>query len=141
MSKSIVKSNKSVESLPKTASYPKPAVKNQLPQLREVNVPALPSESQNLITAYKDLNEPIKQFNKEQQKNLIIGFVVFVILGMGILMGQHFGSKRAVASAEMQKFIPAGAEATTNEHYHYEKSCYKGANGEDVCLTRSSLKK
>ena len=141
MSKSVVKSNKSVEALPKNSSYPSPAVKNNLPQMREVNVPALQVESQNLITAYKDLNEPIKNFNKQQQKHLIIGLVVFILLGMGILMGQQIGGKRAVASADMQKFIPAGAQTTTNEHYHYEKSCYKGANGEDVCLTRSSLKK
>lgn len=141
LSKSIVKSNKSIESLQKNSSYPSTAVKNQLPQLREVNVPALSSESQNLITAYKDLNEPLRNFNKQQQKHLIIGFVVFILLGIGILMGQSLGGKRGVASAEMQKFIPAGAQTTINEHYHYEKSCYKGANGEDVCVTRSSLKK
>jgi hypothetical protein len=141
LSKSIVKSNKSVESLPKNNNNSMALAKNQLPQLREVNSPVNFSESQNLITAYKDLNEPLRNFNKQQQKNLIIGLVVFTLLGMGILMGQSLGGKRVVASADMQKFIPAGAKTTINEHYHYEKSCYKGADGEDVCVTRSSLKK
>lgn len=141
MSKSIVKSNKTTQSVPVKTSYASPALRSQTPQMREVNLPAQVQDSQNLITAYKDLNEPLKNFNIQQQKHLIIGLVVFAVLGMGILMGQHFGTKRAVASAEMAKFIPDGAVTTKSEHYHYEKSCYKGENGEDVCVTRSSLKK
>lgn len=141
MSKSIVKSTKPTQSVPVKSNNASPVVRNQVPELREVNVPAPAQDSQNLITAYKDLDEPHRNFNKQQQKHLIIGLIVFAVLGMGILMGQHFGSKRAIASAEMAKFIPDGAVPTKSEHYLYEKSCYKGANGEDVCVTRSSLKK
>ena len=54
------------------------------------------------------------------------------------MMGQKFSQSRGVASADMKALLPEGAETTVNEHYHFDKSCYKGANGETVCMTRTS---
>lgn len=108
--------------------------------LREVNVPAQTSDvdPNNIITAYKDLDEPLKAFARNQNRHLIIAFVFFIVLGLGMLMGQHFNKKRAVATANLNALIPVGAETTTSEHYYYDKSCYKGENGEQVCMTRTS---
>jgi len=111
---------------------------SNLPQLREVNVPAVASDKNNVIAVYKDLDQPKKDFAANEKKHLIIAVVVFVILGLGIMMGQKFSQSRGVASADMKALLPEGAETTVNEHYHFDKSCYKGANGETVCMTRTS---
>lgn len=108
------------------------------PSLREVNVPAIAEESNNVIAVYKDLNQPLKDFANLQQKHLFIGFFVFIVLGLGIVLGQKLTQNRGVASPEMAKLIPAGAETSVNTHYHYDKSCYLGENGEQVCMTRTS---
>lgn len=107
-------------------------------QAREVNLPAVNREELPVIAAYKDLNQPAKDFAKLQQKQLVIGFFIFLILGLGIMMGQKFSQSRGVASADLQKLIPADADTVNNEHYHYDKSCYKGSNGERICMTRTS---
>ncbi len=114
----------------------------QSPSLREVNTPVKPEDSTvNVIVAYKDLNQPAKDFKHQQQKNLIIGFVVFFILGLGLILGKNLNQNRGVASVEMSKLIPAGVETTSSSHYHYDKSCYVGKNGEQVCMTRESQKR
>lgn len=115
---------------------------NNYPALREVNLPHHPanSESKSLVTAYKDLNQPLLDLAAHQRKNLFIAFVVFTILGVGILMGQQYGKSRVIASQEISKIVPANAELTSAEHYHYDKSCYKGENGEQICMTRTSRK-
>lgn len=115
---------------------------NQLPALREVNLPQHPAntESHSLVTAYKDLNQPLLDLAAHQRRHLFIAFIVFTILGVGILMGQQYGKSRVIASQEMSKIMPANAEVTSAEHYHYDKSCYKGENGEQVCMTRTSRK-
>lgn len=125
----------------------KSEIKNQivkpaapLPAVREVNsalIPAIKEQDNNVIAVYKDLNQPAKDFALRQQRHVVIGFFVFLILGLGIMMGQHFSRSRGLASAEMVKLVPAGV-AATSEHYHYDKSCYMGADGEQVCMTRTS---
>jgi hypothetical protein len=114
------------------------AYKNPLPAVRDVSPPAVvSSEGPQVIAVYKDLNQPARDQAQLQNRNLAIAVIIFTVLGAGILMGQHFSKKRGVASVEMNKLIPAGAEATS-EHYHYDKSCYTGPGGEQVCMTRTS---
>jgi hypothetical protein len=112
------------------------------PALREVNVPVVaPENLNNVVAVYKDLNQPAKDFALTQRKQLLFGVVVFAVLALGILMGQHFSKPRGVAGVvgvELSKMIPAGVEETHSEHYHYDKSCYIGENGEQVCMTRTS---
>lgn len=142
MSRSLVgtnkdKNNKELSKLSQLPANQSP-VKANYPSLREVNVPAKLDDTKSIITAYKDLNQPARDFALNQKKHLIIAFLVFFALGLGIMMGQK--KNRAVATVEMSKLIPENAVPTTNEHYLYEKNCYKGPNGEDICITRSSRK-
>lgn len=116
-------------------------ITNSAPAIREVNVPVINEDKNNIITTYKDLNQPLLELAERQKKNLFIAFFIFLILGLGIMMGQKYGPNRIVASKEMSKLVPSGAEITNAEHYHYDKSCYKGANGEQVCMTRTSQKR
>lgn len=134
MSKSVAKVDKKKFNELQKSSYPAPAI-------REVRELTNNNESQNVIAVYKDLNQPLKDFANLQQKHLFIGFFIFIILGLGIMMGQHFTKSRGVASTEMAKLIPADAEPTAAEHYHYDKSCYTGSSGEQVCMTRTSQKR
>lgn len=134
MSKSVSKVvNKSQNQVSKI-SQPAPA-------LREVRPVAIQEESNNFIAVYKDLNQPMKDFAALQKKNMWIGFFVFLILGIGIMMGQNFNKSRTIANANMAKMIPAGAKTTTTEHEHFDKICYKGDDGEQVCMTRTSQKR
>ncbi|MEQ1722541.1 MAG: hypothetical protein ABL930_05155 [Pseudobdellovibrio sp.] len=134
MSKALTKTDSKNQSLVRPSF--------QVPSLREVNLPAKPEDSSsNVIVAYKDLNQPAKDIERQHQKNLIIGFVVFFVLGLGLVLGQHFTRNRGVASVEMSNLIPKGAQTTSNTHYHYDKSCYLGENGEQVCMTRESQKR
>lgn len=127
------------------------------PALREVNLPVQHTEDTNVVTVYKDLNQVQKMQELQQQKHLFTAFFVFVLLGIGIVFGQKFFQKapqatastpppvssaaREVASPDMAKLIPKGAEETAiNTHYHYDKTCYLAENGQQVCLTRTSQK-
>lgn len=137
MSKSVSKiANKSHHQVSKL-SHPAPAI-------REVKEVAPKDETNNYIAVYKDLNLPLRDFANLQKKHLFIGFFVFLILGIGIMMGQSINKPkelRGVANTNMAKLIPAGAEATTAEHEHFDKICYKGEDGEQVCMTRTSQKR
>lgn len=117
-----------------------PSLRQSVPAIREVRALATAEDSpqNNLITAYKDLDEPARNQAKLQKMHLFIGFFVFTILGLGMVLGQKFTASRGTASTEMQKLIPAGAVTTANEHYQYDKSCYTDSNGERVCMTRTS---
>lgn len=117
-----------------------PSLRQSVPAMREVRALATAEDSpqNNLITAYKDLNEPGRNQAKLQKMHLLIGFFVFTVLGLGMVLGQKITATRGLASADMQKLIPAGAVTTANEHYQYDKSCYLGENGERVCMTRTS---
>lgn len=114
---------------------------NPPPTVREVRPIAPIGESNNFIAVYKDLNQPLKDLANQQKRNIIIAFVVFLILGLGIMMGQSIGKSRNIATANMTNLIPKGAHATTSQHEHFDKVCYKGENGEQVCMTRTSEKR
>lgn len=109
------------------------------PAIRDVTAPAL-AEENNVIAVYKDLNQPARDAEKRQQQHMFIAFGFFIILGLGILMGTHFTKSRTVASTPFKGFAATG-EDVREEHYHYDKSCYKGENGEQVCMTRTSQKR
>ncbi len=115
-----------------------------LPQVREVNVPAVPQNS-SIVATYKDLDQPARDFALNQKRQLIIGVFTFVILGIGILMGQHFSGKnggasdrRIIASEPMAKMIPADAKINSSEQMQFEKTCFSESNGSQVCTTRES---
>ena len=118
--------------------------RSALPQVREVNFPVEAKEQTALITAYKDLDQPAKEFALNQRRQLIIGVFTFVILGVGMMMGQKFKGdptitvKRVVASEGMVKMIPKDAEVQSAEHYQHEKICYTESNGLQVCTTRTA---
>jgi hypothetical protein len=118
---------------------------SSLPQVREVNGPAL-AQDQSVIATYRDLDQPARDFALNQKRQLIIGVFTFIILGVGILMGQHFSGKasanginRTVASESMAKMIPA--DASVNSSVQYEKTCFTESNGAEVCTTRVSTKR
>lgn len=134
MSKSVTKIGSQNSSQVSKVTNPPPAV-------REVQPVAPVNEPNNFIATYKDLNQPLKDLANQQKKNLFIAFVVFLILGIGIMMGQSIGKPRNIATANMANLIPKGANATTSQHEHFDKVCYKGENGEQVCMTRTSEKR
>lgn len=108
------------------------------PTIRDVSAPAVLEEN-NVIAVYKDLNQPEIDAKRRQNQQLFFAFGFFIILGLGILMGTHFTKKRGVASDTFKGFIAEG-EDVKEEHYHFDKSCYTGENGEQVCMTRTSKK-
>ena len=96
--------------------------------------------SNDLITAYKDLGSPKDQSLLNRSGHLIIAFAAFVLLGFGIFMGSRFSNSREVAVLSGFKGFPLDRAPSHVEHYQYDKSCYKGDNGENVCMTRTSRK-
>lgn len=117
-----------------------------VPQMREVNLPLAHHQDHALITSYRDLDQPAKDFALNQKRHLIIGVFTFVVLGVGILMGQHFSGSgsstvpnRSIASESMGKIIPA--DASINSSVKYEKTCFTESNGAEVCTTRVSTKR
>lgn len=114
---------------------------NPSPTVREARPVAPVEDPNNFVAVYKDLNQPLKDLANQQKKNLFIAFFVFLILGIGIMMGQSIGKPRNIATANMTNLIPKGANATTSQHEHFDKVCYKGENGEQVCMTRTSEKR
>lgn len=116
-----------------------------LPQVREVNVPMV-HKDHSIITSYRDLDQPARDFALHQKRQLIIGVFTFVVLGIGIMMGQHFSGKgnvaaqnRGIASESMGKLIPA--DANIRSSVQYEKTCFTESNGAEVCNTRVSTKR
>lgn len=67
-----------------------PSLRQTVPAIREVRDLATIEDSpqNNLITAYKDLNEPARNQAKLQKMHLLIGFFVFTVLGLGMVLGQ-----------------------------------------------------
>lgn len=134
MSKTVLKAiNKNQQEVGRV-THPPPAI-------REVKEFVQKDETNNFIAVYKDLNQPLKDFAALQKKNLMIGFFVFLMLGLGIVMGQSINKPRAVANASLNQLVPAGAQTTQAEHEHFDKICYKGSDGEQVCVTRTSQKR
>ena len=65
-------------------------ISKNVPSINVKGVPVPSADNNIIITAYKDLNQPLIDFAANQQKHIFIVFFVFIALGFGILMGQHF---------------------------------------------------
>lgn len=110
------------------------------PSIRQVQaLPAVVSDKNNMLVAYKDLNQDVENQLKQQKQQMFFAFSVFMLLGVLILIGQFMSKPRMVASSEVG--FKVQGEPTQVEHYQYDKSCYRGDNGEQVCLTRTSQKR
>lgn len=124
-------------------SIPAKGLASRLPESPIRLVTALNSEindsKNNMLVAYKDLNQDAEILVKKQKQQMFFAFCVFFLLGIFILLGQFIAKPRMVASTSIGFAVEA--EPTQVEHYQYDKSCYKGENGEQVCLTRTSQKK
>ncbi|MBC7742117.1 MAG: hypothetical protein H7061_07965 [Bdellovibrionaceae bacterium] len=88
------------------------------------------------ITAYKDLT--VREKPLPPNTHLVVAFSLFAILGLGMFLGSNLSKPRGVAST-MGGLVAIG-EPTQVEHYHYDKTCYKGEDGEQICTTRTSKK-
>jgi hypothetical protein len=110
-----------------------------MPAVRDVNpVPSIRSEQQNTLVAYKDLNQNVDLQLQKQRNQLYFAFGVFALIGFFILIGQVISKPRMVAASQVG--FEVQAIPTHVEHYQYDKSCYKGDDGEQVCVTRTSKK-
>ncbi len=94
----------------------------------------------DVITAYKDLETEKNQSLLNHSGHLVVAFAAFILLGFGIFMGSRFSNSRDVASSSGFKGFASDRAPSHVEHYQYDKSCYKGDNGEQVCMTRTSRK-
>ena len=140
MSKSLqkIKSQKPIthaepKNLPqKQSHYPK---LHETREVQEFNPAHLP-----VIAAYKDLNEPLKAQWKQQRQNLIIGLVVFCFMAAFLFWLQDRQTMNTThAPANVSELnVPDGARVTASRHYQYDKSCYVQANGEKVCVEKTS---
>lgn len=127
---------------PQKVQNPVPTVhKSGLPMMPEArDVSALPvvAQENGMLVAYKDLNEGTHMQLRKQKQQLVFAFSLFLLLGMLILAGQMISKPRMVAASSIG--MEVGAVPTHVEHYQYDKSCYTGDNGEQVCVTRTSRK-
>ena len=107
-------------------------------QVRDVTqVPQI--EDNHTLVAYKDLNEGAYLQSRRQKQQMLFAFSFFLLLGLLMLTGQMIQKPRMIASTQVDFKV---AETPNQvEHYQFDKSCYKGENGEKVCLTRTSEKK
>ncbi|MBC7419316.1 MAG: hypothetical protein H7328_01190 [Bdellovibrio sp.] len=113
-------------------------IQSPSPAIREVQPLVISApEQQNVIAVYKDLGKAATQTN--QKNKIFMVFGITILVGVGILLGSNLNKKREVASTFAGFTIPAGG--VQKENYQYAKSCYEGENGEQVCMTRSSVKK
>jgi hypothetical protein len=121
---------------------PIPAVhKSGLPMMPEPrDVSALPVSAQQngMLVAYKDLNENTYLQLRKQKQQMLFAFSLFLLVGLLILAGQVISKPRMIAASSVG--MQVGAVPTHVEHYQYDKSCYTGDNGEQVCVTRTSRK-
>lgn len=114
-----------------------------LPEVRNVSqLPAVP-QNQDIVSVYKDLNSDSKvQLDLQRQRqHLFIAVIAFTLLGLGLFMGTYLSKNRSVAGVSAFQGFSLQGTPTQAEHYQYDKSCYNDANGEQVCMTRTSQKK
>lgn len=111
-----------------------------LADIRDVTiVPLDPQEKPaGMLVAYKDLNENAHLQLRKQKQQMLFAFSLFLLVGLLILAGQLISKPRTVAASSVG--MQVDATPTHVEHYQYDKSCYKGENGEQVCVTRTSRK-
>jgi len=142
MSKSVpVKLNpNSVQKIPQ----PFPVVhKSGVPmaEVREVTaLSVVPQEksANGMLVAYKDLIENTHLQLRRQKQQMLFAFSLFLLIGLLILAGQVISKPRMVAASDIG--MQVNAVPSHVEHYQYDKSCYTGDNGEQVCVTRTSHK-
>ena len=101
-------------------------------------VPAQTTEN-NVITTYKDLNQMARDQFSLQKKQMLFA-VALIILASTLLLAYHQITKpRAIASTFTG--FATDATPTRTEHYQYDKTCYEGEKGENICLERTSRKR
>jgi hypothetical protein len=111
----------------------------QPPAMRNVNSqPVAVVDSQNTLVAYKDLNQNLDMQLQIQRNQLYFAFGVFALIGLFMLMSQVISKPSRVSASQVG--FEVQAVPTHVEHYQYDKSCYKGDDGGQVCLTRTSKK-
>ena len=96
-------------------------------------------KDQNVLVAYKDLNQTLDMQLRRQKQQLLFAFSFFLMMGLFILAGQTISKNRTIAS--VGGAIKVDATPVSAEHYQFDKNCYKGDDGEKVCVTRTSEKK
>lgn len=134
----------SKSSVPVKTPHPFPSVhKSGLPmaEVREVTalqVIATEKTANGMLVAYKDLNENAHLQLRKQKQQMLFAFSLFLLIGLLILAGQVISKPRMVASTSLG--VKVEGTPTHTEHYQYDKNCYKGESGEQVCVTRTSRK-
>ncbi len=105
------------------------------------NLPSVPADSKdaNVLVAYKDLNQNIDMQLRRQKQQLLFAFSFFLMMGLFILAGQTISKNRSIAS--VGQAVQVNATPISAEHYQFDKNCYRGDDGEKVCVTRTSEKK
>ncbi len=116
------------------------SIRDVFPLLSKGHNEVMAKPPSDLITAYKDLGSPENRSLLSHSGHLVMAFAAFVLLGFGIFMGSRFSKPREVAVQSGFKGFAADRAPSHVEHYQYDKSCYKGDNGEQVCMTRTSRK-
>jgi hypothetical protein len=91
-----------------------------------------------ILVAYKDLNQEAQNQLKIQKQQFLFALGVFTLLGALLLAMQVINNPRKLASEVSE--IKVEAKPLTFKPDQYEKSCYKGENGKQICLTRTSRK-
>ncbi len=109
-----------------------------MPESREVGALPVSVNEKGMLVAYKDLNENTQLQLRRQKQQMLFAFCLFLLIGLLILAGQVISKPRMVAGSTIG--LQVGAVPTHVEHYQYDKSCYTGENGEQVCVTRTSRK-
>lgn len=102
----------------------------QLPSVQNQN---------NVIATYKDLNQPVKDQIAFQKKQFMFA-VAFIVLATTLLLAYHQVTKPRAIASTFNGFVTE-ATPTHTEHYQYDKSCYEGEKGEQICMERTSQKR
>jgi hypothetical protein len=92
-----------------------------------------------VITVYKDLNEPARALSSRQKKQMVFAVAFIILISTILLAFQQLSKPRTIAST-FNGFATEGTP-TQVEHYQYDKSCYEGEHGEQICMTRTSQKR
>ncbi|MBC7467405.1 MAG: hypothetical protein H7256_15555 [Bdellovibrio sp.] len=93
----------------------------------------------NVIATYKDLIKPIHDQIAFQKKQFLFA-VAFIVLATTLLLAYHQVTKPRAIASTFNGFV-TDATPTHTEHYQYDKSCYEGEKGEQICMERTSQKR
>lgn len=111
-----------------------PQMLAQLPTTQNQN----PGQN-NVIATYKDLNQPIQDQIAFQKKQIMFAVAV-IVLATALLLAYHQVTKPRQIASTFNGFV-TDATPTHTEHYQYDKSCYEGESGEQICMERTSQKR